>query len=64
MHEKRLYMTKLETAEGRSFPVSIADRKEYMLTLRMAARGIPLIRKNVRDFRRTKRYLWIFERLS
>ena len=59
MYEERWYMAKLKTADGRSFQISIANRKEHMVTLRMAARGILL----VRDVCGTKGYLQIFDRL-
>ena len=54
MYEERWYMTKLKTAEGRSFQTSIANREEHMLTLRVAAMGILPIRRSVRDFCNTK----------
>ena len=38
-------MKKLKTAEGSSFPNSIAIRKAHRLTLRMAARDILFIRQ-------------------
>ena len=38
-------MTKFKTGKGRRFQISIANRKEDMLTLRMITTGILLIRK-------------------
>ena len=54
MDEERWYMKKLKSAERRGFQISIANRKEHKLTLRMAVRGILLIRKSVRIFSEQK----------